>query len=132
MANVDGEECRLPIWNVENKRWEPIDGKSLLALLLEYAPPEVFPGKSPNTVRMLAALCPPELVAVTPPGDLRRMLAEVTFEHKASTHYDDDEYWLARSPFDHNFYVFAACPCAGWPRSPVYVLRERPQWFDEY
>jgi hypothetical protein len=132
MATVEDEKCELPIWNAEKKRWEPIDGKSFLALLLEYAPPEAFPGIPRNTVRMLAALCPAEMVAVTPPNDLRRMLAEVSFEHKASTPWDDDEYWLARSPFDHNFYVFAACPCAGWPSSPVYVLHQRPQWFDEY
>ncbi|MFZ0962756.1 MAG: hypothetical protein WAO35_17950 [Terriglobia bacterium] len=75
--------------------------------------------------------CARETVSVTPPDELRRKLAEVTFEHKASTPSDDDEYWLARSPFDGKYYVFASTPGAGWPVEPVYVLDQRPGWFDE-
>jgi hypothetical protein len=52
--------------------------------------------------------------------------------HKASIPADDDEYWLARSPFDGKFYVFASQAGAGWPSSPDYVLDRRPSWFDEY
>jgi hypothetical protein len=125
------EKTEVPVWQEKLKRWDSLDEERLHALLIEYAPPGAFPGQPSYTVKMLAALCPREIVSITPPGELRRKLAEVSFEHKASTPSDDDEYWLARSPFDGKFYVFASQPGGVWPSSPHFVLDQRPAWFDE-
>lgn len=128
---MPGEKTAVPVWQENLERWDSLEGGRLRALLIEYAPPSAFPGSPSYTFAMLAALCPRESVSVTSPDELRRKLAEVTFEHKASTPSDDDEYWLARSPFDGKYYVFASTPGAGWPVEPVYVLDQRPGWFDE-
>lgn len=82
--------------------------------------------------KAIASMCPNlQTLAGMPRDDLKRKLASISFEHKASTPYDDDEYWLAQCPFNNLWYVFASLPCAGWPTTPVYVLNERPAWFDE-
>jgi hypothetical protein len=126
------ETTEVPVWQRELKRWDSLEGERLHVLLIEYAPLRAFPGQPHDTVRMLAELCQREIVSVTPPEELRRKLAEVSFEHKASRPGEEDEYWLARSPFDGKFYVFATSTAAGWPSGPDYVLDLRPSWFDEY
>lgn len=81
---------------------------------------------------MVAELCSLAKLAKTEPDELREKLSQIRFEHKPSTPADDDEYWLAQSPFDKRFYVFASCAFGGnWPASPAYVFDERPAWFDE-
>ena len=103
-----------------------------MALIREYAPITVFPGSIETTTEMVASLCPLDQLTMTPPDKLREMLRRIRFAHKASTPSDDDEYWLARSPFDHRFYVFASCSFGGgWPTEPNYVYDERPAWFDK-
>ncbi len=49
------------------------------------------------------------------PGDFKgsreqalQLLERISFEHVASTPYDDDEHWFAVSPFDLKRYHFAA------------------------
>ncbi|MFZ0960356.1 MAG: hypothetical protein WAO35_05585 [Terriglobia bacterium] len=128
---MPGEKTAIPVWQENLQRWDSLEGGRLRALLFEYAPHSAFPGSPSYTIAMLAALCPRESVSGTSPDELRRKLAKVSFEHKASTPYDDDEYWLAQGPFDGKFYVFASMPGAGWPYDPVYVLEARPAWFDE-
>ena len=131
MTIMPSDKTEVPVWQEELNRWDSLEGKRFHGLLIQYAAPSAFPGQPSYTFEMLAALCPREAVLVTPPDELRRKLAEVFFEHKASSPSDDDEYWLARSPFDGKFYVFASLPWAGWPGDPVYVLDARPAWFDE-
>jgi hypothetical protein len=63
--------------------------------------------------------------------ELHTKISRIRLEHRASTPYDDDEYWLAQSPFDGKWYLFASLPCAGWPTSPVRVYDERPEFIDE-
>jgi hypothetical protein len=136
---MSGKRTELPVWQQELNQWDSVEGERLHALLIEYAPTKAFPGRSGEsratrsyTVGMLAALCPREIVSITPPDELQRKLAAVFFEHKASNPYDDDEHWLARSPFDAKFYVFSSLAMGGgWPTEPSMVLEERPSWFDE-
>jgi hypothetical protein len=40
-----------------------------------------------------------EFAAALPNDELRSRIANFQIEHKASTPFDDDEYWMARSPF---------------------------------
>ena len=103
-----------------------------LALICEHAPPTAFPGSVESTARMIASLCPLDQLTLTPPDELREKLRGIRFAHRASTPADDDEYWLARSPFDNRFYVFASCSFGGgWPTKPVYAYDESPAWFYE-
>lgn len=123
------------IWDPDRKRWgsgDSLSEQDRMALIREYTPTSVFPGAVDRTAGMVASLCPLEQLVETTPDQLQEMLSSICFEHKVSTPTDDDEYWLAQSPFNHKFYVFASCAFGGgWPTSPVYVLDERPAWFDE-
>jgi hypothetical protein len=83
-------------------------------------------------LEMASHLYKRELAAAIPNDELRSRIANFQIEHKASTPFDDDEYWMARSPFDQKYYVWAALPFAGVPTEPAYILDERPGWFDEY
>ena len=124
-------------WDATQERWLRSSGKSLtdddhVALVREHAPDSAFPGPADRTDSMVAALVPRADLARTAPGELRNRLSQVRFEHRASTPSDDDEYWLAQSPFDQRFYLFASCAQGGgWPTSPVDLRDVRPAWFDE-
>lgn len=126
-----------PLWDADKQRWRLISGEDLddddhVAIVRDHAPSGVFPGPEKSTVRMVACLVPRSDLAKTAPSELRSRLSRIRFEHKASTPSDDDEYWLAQSPFDKRFYLFASCALGGgWPTSPVNVLDARPAWFDE-
>lgn len=64
--------------------------------------------------------------------DLIEKIKSITYEHKASTPSDDDEYWTFHSPFDGKWYTFASTACGGgWPTNPVYVDYLRRGLFDE-
>ena len=82
-------------------------------------------------LRVLMALVPSERLAAASAAELAKALASTRWEHRASTTYDDDEYWMALSPVDNKYYVFAASPFAGWPTRPCYIYTDRPDWFDE-
>jgi hypothetical protein len=87
---------------------------------------------TPGMHRAVASMCPhPDTLASMPREVLGQKIASVSFDHRATTPYDDDEYWMAQSPFNGMWYVFASMPGAGWPTKPVYVLDGRPAWFDE-
>jgi hypothetical protein len=79
----------------------------------------------------ISSMIPEEMLASISLDTLRAKISRIRLEHRASTPYDDDEYWLAQSPFDGKWYLFASLPCAGWPTSPVEVSGERPEFFDE-
>lgn len=89
-------------------------------------------GKHPNCFRMLMALVPSENLKSMPTAELADMLRLVRWEHKASTYYDDDEYWMACSPLGGQYYVFGATACGGlWPTRAHHIYTDRPDWFDE-
>jgi len=63
---------------------------------------------------MVASMCPMDLSE----ADLIAGIRAITFDHTPSSAEDDDEHWVAQSPFDGKYYHFAASPAAAWPTRP--------------
>jgi len=83
-------------------------------------------------LRTLMALVPSERLAAASAAELAEALSSTRWEHRASTYHDDDEYWMARSPVDNKYYVFASTAVGGgWPTRPCDIYTDRPDWFDE-
>ena len=81
---------------------------------------------------MLMALVPSQVLASMPAAEVAGALRSVRWEHRASTYYDDDEYWMARSPLGGQYFIFAATACGGnWPTRAQHICSDRPDWFDE-
>lgn len=111
---------------------EPTPEERRLDRMIHLAPESIFPGSRNWGAGMVAALCPLEEIAGMPDDVLRGKLQQIRFEHRRSTPWDDDKYWMAQSPFDGRYYVFALLNIvSGPPGPPVYVLDRRPAWFDE-
>lgn len=110
----------------------PTPEDRLLARIIQLAPDSAFPGSRNWGAGMVAALCPLDQVADMPDDLLREKLRQINFECRQSKPWDDDDYWMAQSPFDGRHYIFALLNIvSGPPGPPVYVLDQRPAWFDE-
>ena len=75
------------------------------------------------------------VVSICPQYALKPVLIEgikrVVFEHRPAIYSNDDEYWLAQSPFNGKWYVFVANDFVQMPERPVFVEDTRPIWFDD-
>ena len=101
-----------------------MDKTEIRALLNELWPS--LPGRKGMAAKICELSAPPDVTK----DELLAGAKKIDFEHKASTPSDDDEYWLAQSPFDQKLYTFASLFCAGWPIDPVYIDNNRPERFD--
>lgn len=117
---------RGEVEHIENRLdWLPME-------LRRETPLQFSIGMAGCCIRTLMALVPSERLATAPAAELAQALSRTRWEHKASTYDDDDEYWMARSPIDSKFYVFASTAAGGgWPTRPCYVYSDRPDWFNE-
>jgi len=80
----------------------------------------------------IASMCLDDSVNELSSQELGDKINSISFEHKASTPTDDDEYWMAQSPFNGKYYIFASCAQGGgYPSCPSYILDEPPGWFYE-
>ena len=113
---------------------------SFLDLDFDYLPEE-FIKSSPlkycvgwhgRCFRMLMSVIPCDLLNKLPASEIASKLSTICWEHKSSSPFDDDEYWMAHSPFDNKYYTFASQAMGGgWPTEPDYVEKDRPTRFDE-
>lgn len=82
--------------------------------------------------KMAETVIPDDAISKLTVREIIEKIQLITFDHKASTPSDDDEYWLCQSPFDGKWYLFASLAMGGgWPEEPVSVTVDRPSSFDE-
>jgi hypothetical protein len=75
---------------------------------------------------MVAAIC-----RLSAPTDITKETlilgaTTITFSHKPPTPYRSDEYWLAQSPFNDRWYLFAAIAEEDFPTVPTGVFDTPP------
>ena len=80
---------------------------------------------------MIASMFTPEIIGKMSEVVLIVHIDNVSFEHKATTSSEDDEYYMAFSTFDGKYYIWATSPGAGFPTTPIDIKDSRPIWFDE-
>lgn len=81
---------------------------------------------------LIVSVCQRSISSDMSEDEIREKIKKINVEFKASTPYDDDCYWMIRSPFNNKYYIFAQSPyCSGAPSEPVFIKPERPDWFDE-
>jgi hypothetical protein len=85
--------------------------KRVFALIKEHSPVH------PSLRRMVLNMCPLTLGE----ADLVAGIKEIVFDHTPSSFFDDDQHWVAKSPFDNKYYHFAGSPVCRNPTKPAEI-----------
>lgn len=79
--------------------------------------------------QMLMSLVPDKVLEGTNPAEVAERLRTIQWDHRPSASPGDDEFMMARCPFDGCFYLYATQPGCGWPIRPTEVSAEVPYCF---
>ena len=76
----------------------------------------------PSYRRMVLSMCPLYLKE----AELIAGIKAIVLEHTPSSVGDDDEHWVAKSPFDGKYYHFAGSNICRYPTTPTEITDSPP------
>jgi hypothetical protein len=88
---------------------------------------ELWPG-SGHERELAVVICKLSAPANVTEEELVNAARTIKPHFRATTNYDDDVYWMGKSPFNEKWYIFASF--GGVPELPAYICKHFPVEFE--